>query len=278
MSDAGGRGLPGRSAGATPPDARAGGPTPPGRSAGATLPDARAGSPTPRVSFVIPALDEAERLPGLLADLRSFPLAHEVIVADGGSADGTAARAAALGARVLAAPRGRGRQLRAGATAAGAPVLCFLHADMRLDAAALEALARAAAAGGAWALRLRIAAPGWRFRLVELGANLRARAGLPYGDQALLLPRALYQAAGGYPDVPLMEDVALVRALRRHGGVRLLSAAVAASPRRWCKDGVLRRTLRNWALVSAYLLGVPPERLARHYAPHSRSGARRTIS
>jgi len=227
-----------------------------------------AGGAEPRVAFVVPALDEAERLPGLLADLRLFPLPHEVVVADGGSADGTPVRAAALGARVLAAPRGRGRQLRAGAAATGAPVLCFVHADVRLDASALDALAHASADGGAWALRLRVAAPGWRFRLVELGTNLRARAGLPYGDQALLLPRALYEAAGGYPELPLMEDVALVRALRRHGGVRLLPAAVAASPRRWCRDGVLRRTVRNWLLLSAYLLGVPAQRLARHYPPH----------
>ncbi len=224
----------------------------------------------PRVSFVIPTLEEAEHLFGLLADLRGFPLAHEVIVADGGSRDGTAARAAALGARVVTAPKGRGRQLRQGAGAARAAVLCFLHADVRLDAAALRALAGAAGQGGAWALRLRIAAPGWRFRTVERGANLRARAGLPFGDQGLLLPRTLYEAAGGYAELPIMEDVALVRTLARLGEpVRLLGAAASVSARRWCRDGVLARTVRNWLLLARFLLGTPAERLASHYPPHS---------
>ena len=221
------------------------------------------------VSFVVPALDEADTLPGLLADLAAFPLAHDVVVADGGSRDGTGARAAALGARVVQAPRGRGTQLAAGASAARAPVLCFLHADVRLDGAALSALARAASRRELATLRLRIDAAGVRFRLIERATNLRARAGLPYGDQGLLIPRELYDAVGGYTAVPIMEDVAFVRALRRQG-VRptLLSAAVSVSPRRWLGEGVLRRILRNWSLLAAYWAGVPPERLARRYPPH----------
>lgn len=225
----------------------------------------------PRVSFVIPTLNEAATLPSLLRDLASFPLGHEVVVADGGSADGTAARAAELGATVVRAPRGRGGQLAAGARAARAPVLCFLHADVRLDTVALAALARVAEDGRAAALRLRIDARGRRFRAIERGTNLRARAGLPYGDQGLILSRALYQAAGGYLDLPIMEDVAFVRALRVRTGARvaLLDACVTVSARRWLREGAVRRTLRNWGLLLAFSLGVPAETLARRYAPES---------
>lgn len=224
----------------------------------------------PAVSFVVPTFNEAGRLPALLKDLEAFLLPFEVVVADGCSGDGTTARAAALGARVVTTPSGRGRQLREGAGAARAPVLCFLHADVRLDAAALSELGAAAGRGGAWALRLHIAAPGWRYRFVEWGANTRAAMGMPYGDQGLLLSRALYDAVGGYHELPIMEDVALVRALRQRGvRVRLLHAAASVSPRRWQQDGVLRRMLRNWVLLAAYLAGVPAERLARRYPPPS---------
>ncbi len=223
----------------------------------------------PLVSFVVPALDEALTLPGLLGDLAGFPLAHEVVVADGGSRDGTGARAAALGAPVIQAPRGRGTQLAAGARAARAPVLCFLHADVRLDLAALNSIAQAASHRSLATLRMHIDAAGLRFRLIERATNLRARAGLPYGDQGLVIPRELYDAAGGYADVPVMEDVAFVRALRRLGArPTLLTAAVSVSPRRWLGEGVWRRTLRNWSLLAAYYAGVSPERLARSYPPH----------
>lgn len=231
-------------------------------------------SAPPLLSVVVPALDEAAALPALLDRLATaLAVPHEVVVADGGSVDDTRAVAEARGAVVVDAPRGRGVQLRAGAAAARADVLLFLHADALPSAAALAlCAARARAPRGrpatheAGAFRLRIDATGAAYRMVERGANLRSRVlGLPYGDQGLLVTRAHYDAAGGFPAWPLMEDVALVRALRRTGRVRLLPADVGVSARRWQRDGVVRRMLGNWLLLARFLLGARPETLAAEY-------------
>jgi rSAM/selenodomain-associated transferase 2 len=217
---------------------------------------------------VIPALDEAAALGALLDDLRGLATPHEVVVVDGGSADATATVAARAGARLVAAPRGRGRQLGAGAAAARGEVLCFLHADVRLDAAARRALDAVVRdrPPGAFAFRLAIDSPRRALRAVAWGANLRARwLALPYGDQGLVVARRDYDAAGGYPAWPLMEDVALARALARVTRLRLLPAAVHVSARRWERDGVVRRTLGNLWLLARFTLGASPHRLARHY-------------
>ena len=224
------------------------------------------------ISIVIPTLDEAAALPALLGDLALLDVPHEVIVADGGSSDGTDAIARRAGARVVQGQRGRGLQLAAGARHAQGEVLCFLHADVRLSVAARTALARAAGLpdGTAAAFGLRIDAEGWRYRFVEWGTERRSRwARMPYGDQGLLLTRATYDLAGGFQPLVLMEDVDLVRRLRRVARVHILPERLHVSPRRWERDGVLRRMLRNWALAAAYLLGVSPARLASRYTPHT---------
>jgi rSAM/selenodomain-associated transferase 2 len=226
-------------------------------------------SASPILSIVVPTLQEQETLPALLGDLARLSVLHEVIVADGGSTDRTAEIALAAGARLVQSPRGRGRQLAAGARAARGSVFCFLHADVRLPADALALLDRLAVSPptGAAAFRLCIDAPGLVFRILELGTNLRSRiARLPFGDQGLVLTRALYDRVGGYPDQSLMEDVAIVRAIGRIAPVRLLPARVHVSARRWRADGVVRRTLRNWGLLASYLAGAAPERLARRYS------------
>lgn len=221
-----------------------------------------------RLSVIVPTLNEAAAVARLLSDLDRLKVAREVIVVDGRSDDATADIARENGATVLTAGRGRGAQLGAGADAARAPLLLFLHADVRLDRAAttlLDALALAPPSC-AMAFRLRIDAHGTAYRLIEFGANLRARAAaLPYGDQGLLVRREDYLRAGGYPDVPLMEDVALVRALRRITDVRLMDAAITVSARRWKRDGPLRRMLSNWMLMTRYLTGASPEALSAHY-------------
>ena len=221
-----------------------------------------------RFSVVVPTLDEAQALPALLSDLRALP-AMELIVADGGSSDGTREIASSFGATVITGSRGRGAQLRAGAAAAHGDILCFLHADARLDARACEALASLVHGwrddGTAWAFRLRILGRGPAFRVVERGANLRSRLGLPYGDQGLIVSRALYERAGGFPDVPLMEDVSLIRAIARHGRVRLLRASIGVSARRWERDGVMRRSIRNLVLLLRWYAGASPSDLAREY-------------
>jgi rSAM/selenodomain-associated transferase 2 len=222
------------------------------------------------LSIVIPTLNEEVGLAALLQDLRRLTVEREIVVTDGGSTDGTVALARTAGARVVRASRGRGAQLRVGAAAARGTLLCFLHGDVRLDGAAarrLDALAREPAAD-AWAFRLRIDSPGATYRIIELGAQLRSRfGGLPYGDQGLIVRRDLYDRVGGYPPHPLMEDVALVRALGRVARVRILEESLTVSARRWRRDGPLRRILRNWILVARYLAGTPPERLAPSYRP-----------
>jgi rSAM/selenodomain-associated transferase 2 len=224
----------------------------------------------PLLSVIIPTLDEEAVLGGVLSDLESLTVSREVIVADGGSMDMTPDVARAAGVRVVTTERGRGLQLRAGAAAARAPMLLFLHADVRVDSEARALLDEIAIARPpcAMAFRLRIDAPGLSYRIIEWGANLRTRlAKLPYGDQGLLVRREDYVRAGGYPELPLMEDVALVRALQRITPVHLLDAAVTVSARRWRRDGPLRRMLRNWILLTRFLAGAPADKLAARYRP-----------
>lgn len=222
------------------------------------------------VSVVIPTLDAAERLGPCVAALGEGLMAgvvRELVIADGGSADGIAALAEALGARLLTAPRGRGAQLAAGARAAEGAWLLFLHADTVLApgwAAVVEAHIRARP-GQAGYFALSFDRGGLMPRLVAGWANLRSRLfGLPYGDQGLLVSRAVYDAAGGYPEIPLMEDVALARRLGRRRLTRLAGEAVT-SAQRYAAEGWLRRGARNLSTLGLYLLGVSPDWLVRHY-------------
>jgi hypothetical protein len=160
--------------------------------------------------------------------------------------------------------------MNAGAAGARTPWLCFLHADVRMPAAAREALRWVVGQGrheaAVW--RFAIDAGGVWPRIMEWGAWARDRlGGVPYGDQGLLLRRELFATLGGFPPIPIMEDVALVRALRRRTPVQRLGAPLPVSPRRWQREGPLRTWLRNSALLAAYLAGASPERLVRWYQP-----------
>ena len=224
------------------------------------------------LSIVVPALDEAAAIPLVLTDLRGLRVSHEIIVVDGGSRDTTVLVAAECGARVLLAASGRGFQLSAGANAATAGLLWFLHADVRVGADVLRAVERIAESGerGAFAFKLAIDSPENSYRILERLANVRSRwLSLPYGDQSLLVTRADYDAAGGYPAIPIMEDVALVRALGRTTEITILNPAIRVSPRRWRRDGVLHRTARNSLLLAAYVLGASPQWIAARYKPQS---------
>ena len=225
------------------------------------------GRDRPVLSVVIPTLDEAESIAALLGDLASLRVAHEVIVADGGSADATRDIAASLGARVVLAGRGRGTQLRSGAGVATAPVLLFLHADVRLPPAArAELLLFLQTSGTAACFRLAIDSPRRAYRVIEMMANLRTRwLRLPYGDQGLLISRERYAAVGGFADVPLMEDVVMARALSRSGAFELLDACVVVSARRWERDGVWHRSLANVVLLARFLGGASLHDLAAAY-------------
>jgi len=221
------------------------------------------------VGVVIPTLNEASTLPGLLEDLGRLPIPTDIVVADGGSMDRTTAVAVRAGARVVAATGGRGPQLNAGASAARGEWLCFLHADVRMPEGAREAMVAAVESdveAAVWGLA--IAADGNWPRVMEFGARLRDRlGGLPYGDQGLLIRRTLFDAIGGYREIPIMEDVALVRALRGKTRLERMRAPLLVSPRRWERQGPYRTWLRNALLVTAYHAGVSPLRLARWYRP-----------
>jgi rSAM/selenodomain-associated transferase 2 len=218
------------------------------------------------LSVVIPALNAAATLEATLASLGGA--AAEVVVVDGGSADATPAIGAAAGARVIAAPRGRGAQLAAGIAAARGAWLLLLHADTRL-APGWAAVARAFMAAGegrAGYFRFALASADPRARRLERLVAWRCRVlGLPYGDQGLLLARRLLDAVGGMRPLPLMEDVDLVRRLGRRR-LAALGAEAVTSAARWEREGWRRRSARNLACLGLYALGMPARALARLYS------------
>ena len=221
------------------------------------------------VSVVIPTLDAAGELPATLAALGGARLIGEIIVADGGSADDTVGVAHAAGARTLVAARGRGTQLAAGAAAASGDWLLFLHADCRVAPGwqqVVEAFVMAPGAVGR-AGYFTFALDDWSpaARRLEHIVAWRCRAfALPYGDQGLLIARALYDRVGGFRAMPLMEDVDLVRRLGRRR-LAPLGAPLYASARRYRRDGYVGRMLRNMLCLSLYFMRVPPRRIARLY-------------
>jgi rSAM/selenodomain-associated transferase 2 len=221
------------------------------------------------LSLVIPTLNAAAHLRSTLAALAPELHDAEIVVADGGSTDDTVAVAERAGARPIVAQRGRGTQLHAGAAAARGEWLLFLHADTRplpgwrtiVDAFAADTgNARRAAV-----FRLTLDDDDPRARTIERAAGWRARRlALPYGDQGLLIARAFYEHLGGYPAIPIMEDVALIRRIARHR-LSLLPHPVLTSAERYRRDGWRLRPLRNLTLLSLYLLGVRPQLLRRLY-------------
>lgn len=224
----------------------------------------------PPLSVVVPTLDEAANLPELWAALRDQGVPFEGVVSDGGSRDDTLAVARALGATVVAGPRGRGQQLARGVEAAQGERVLILHADTRPGPGALRALEAAFRAPDliATGMRQRIDHPARFYRLVERAADRRVRRGWVYGDSGLCVRRAALAAAGGVPELELFEDLELTRRLRRLGRIALVpEAELVISARRWEREGRIRRTLANRALTALYFLGVPPRVLARAYRP-----------
>lgn len=219
-----------------------------------------------RVSVIIPTLNEASRIPDLLRALQSLDREVEIIVVDGGSDDGTAERAKTSGAKVLITGPGRARQMNAGAEAATGGILLFLHADTCLPEG-YAAFVRAAVnkpGVAAGAFRFRLDADGRAYRLLECLVNWRSRVlEMPYGDQALFMKARIFAELGGFPDLPIMEDFEMVRRLRCRGHICIVPASSVTSARRWERQGILRTTIRNQAMIAGYALGVPPRVLAR---------------
>ena len=222
------------------------------------------------VSVIIPALNEGDRIEAAIASAWSNG-AGQVVVCDGGSTDQTVHLAHQSRAVVVHSDRGRGNQLRHGAETAEGTVLLFLHADNVLGEGCLDAICRRAnrpdAENDFWGgFRQRIETPSILFRALEWGnaARLRYR-GMPFGDQAIFVTRAMYERAGGFQALPLMEDVVLSTTLRKESWPFLIDAAVHVDPRRWKKRGLFRQTLRNWGIQLAHRFGVAEDRLAKWY-------------
>ena len=226
------------------------------------------------LSIIIPALDEAAVIESAIAETRGIPSVKERIVVDGGSRDGTAERARACGAKVIASAPMRSTQMNAGARAAEGTVLLFLHADTRLPPGfehhVLEILDRPDTAAGAFRLGIDGHFPG--LRVIEWLANFRSICmGMPYGDQAIFIAADRFHRAGGFPEIPIMEDFALMRRLRSQGRIGIARTAVTTSARRYDEYGFWRTTWINQLMILAYLVGISPARLVRWY----RSGLRR---
>ncbi|MBL8325338.1 MAG: TIGR04283 family arsenosugar biosynthesis glycosyltransferase [Rubrivivax sp.] len=221
------------------------------------------------MSVVVPVLNEALGVRQCLQALAPLRAAGaEIIVVDGGSHDGTAALCERRADRVLQGPRGRARQMNAGAARARGDVLLFLHADTRLPDAALTQVVDALGPGGrAWG-RFDVQIEGRSRWLPVVAAlmNLRSRlTGIATGDQAIFMHRSAFAAVGGFPEQPLMEDVEMSRRLKRIGAPACLRARVVTSGRRWDQRGALATIVLMWRLRLLYWLGASPERLARAY-------------
>jgi rSAM/selenodomain-associated transferase 2 len=221
-----------------------------------------------RISVVIPTLNEAAELPATIEKLRALPEILEIIVVDGGSTDETVKLALSLQCRVVYSPRGRGTQMRAGAQTAFGGAIVFLHADTWVRAdfarAIIEALKDSRVVAGGCYKTFR--APSFLMR------GSRARCWIRFhllrrfmGDQAMFVRREMLERIGGVPDVPIMEEFELCRALRSHGQFALAGTVVSTSARRFRARGVLRTYVRMWRVTLQYYLGTPPEELRRIY-------------
>ena len=222
-----------------------------------------------RISIIVPALNEATGIGGTLSVLAPLRAAgHEVIVVDGGSADGTAEAAAPLADRVVVSEPGRARQMNVGAAVACGEVLLFLHADTRLPEGAerlvVNEMERSARRWGRFDVRLSGLHP--LLRVVERMMNLRSQlTAVATGDQAIFVERELFAQLHGFAEIPLMEDVEFSKRLRRTGRPLCIRRPLTTSSRRWEQRGVLRTILLMWRLRLAYFLGADPAGLARRY-------------
>lgn len=223
-----------------------------------------------KISIVMPVLDEASTI---VASLEALQGARnrgvEVIVVDGGSKDATIDLARPLVDQILTAPRGRASQMNAGAAAAHGNVLWFVHADTRVTLEHEQKIlwATAHAWGGRWGrFDVRIDSPSRMLALVSKAINVRSRwSGIATGDQAIFVSRILFERVGGFPELPLMEDIAFSKRLKCIASPACFPQTVLTSARRWEKHGLWRTIFLMWSLRAAFFVGVSPHFLARQY-------------
>ncbi len=221
---------------------------------------------SPLISVIIPALNEAQNIEAAIRSAQTDGV--EIIVVDGGSSDDTAKRAQALGARLIVSPPGRARQMNSGARLAKGKWLFFLHADSILPpgyaANVFFAFFDQQTVAGAFSLKSDVPSPG--LSIINWLVHIRTKYfQMPYGDQALFVRKSVFQSLGGFPDVPVAEDLLFVQRLRRLGRIVAMPAAVITSARRWHRVGILRALLINQIIVAGYCLSLPPDLLARLY-------------
>jgi rSAM/selenodomain-associated transferase 2 len=225
------------------------------------------GSDKGRISVIIPTINEIDNIEKALKSCRLGDT-WEVIVADGGSSDGTVALAKSLGATVIESSPPKSRQMNQGAARATGDIFLFLHADTwlpgKFDEHILDCLRRSGVAAGAFKLHFESHTPA--LRVIENLANWRScRLKTPYGDQAIFISAKLFHEIGGFPGIPIMEDFELVRQLRKMGGIVTLPVSVSTSARRWKKFGILKTTLINQMIIVAHFIGVSPDKIAKWY-------------
>ena len=237
-------------------------------------------SALPELSIIIPALHEGPNILPLLHHLVTVAedVTYEVIVVDGDPEKSTL-QYLPTDVYGIQAPAGRGPQMNAGAKIAQAPTLLFLHADTLLPDCAFTQMQQVLKTAAAGAFDLDIDSPHPILKWISRVASLRSRlTRIPYGDQAIFVDRSTFMAVGGFPNIPIMEDVALMQQLkRRHIPIGIVRDRVLVSPRRWQQEGIIICTLRNWVILSFYYLGVSPHRLLRWYRPQHLSKSGREI-
>ncbi len=226
---------------------------------------------TPKFSFIIPVWNEESVIPRTIEHIRGLQSATsaEIIVVDGDPEGRTMEIARRAGVKTAISERGRGNQMNHGAALAAGNILIFLHADTRLPPDALgfidTAMRDESNMVGAFDLAIDSERP--IFRLIEKAASLRSRlTRIPYGDQAVFMRKTVFKKLGGFRNIPIMEDVEIMRRIKKQGGkIRIIDRKVHTSSRRWKRDGIVYTTLRNWLLITLYLLGVKPDKLVRFY-------------
>ena len=220
------------------------------------------------ISVIIPVLNEEKSIAATLEALLALA-PDEIILVDGGSSDGTPAIAERYGVRIVASERGRACQMNRGASEANGDVLLFLHADTRLPTSALNDIAVAFSDPRCIGGRFDVELDGdhWMLPIVARMISYRSRlTKVGTGDQAIFVRRQVFERLGGFPDIPLMEDIAFCRTLKKNGVFACLQSRVVTSARRWETDGVWRTIIRMWTLKLLYFAGVSPARLKQYYA------------